>query len=83
MGYAAAAILLGWCFFSWKIGVGLAVMCGVIAIFYAGALKGEAQAKVVKAFSITVFVVSALMIGAVTQGVIDPEQPKMCGNVAC
>ncbi len=87
MIYLAIAILVGWLIYSWVIGVGLAVMCLVIALFYSAALSGDTQQKIIKAFSILVIVLSIVMIGAMNQRPndteSDPPPPKMCGAVEC
>lgn len=83
---AAGIALLLWLFYSWKIAIGVAVMCAVFAAFYAGALEGEASEKTLRAFSILVIAVSVLMVVVFTSNTTpDGEGPdiKYCLGVQC
>lgn len=85
MIYLAIAALLAWLLYSWQIGIGLGVMCGIIALFYGAALPGNADAKVIRTFSVLVLVLSVIMVGVLTQKAADhdADQPKLCSGVPC
>ncbi|CAK0755448.1 hypothetical protein CCP3SC15_2070003 [Gammaproteobacteria bacterium] len=82
--YLAVAALLAWLFYSWKVAVGLALMCGAIAIFYGAVIKGEADRKVSRTFAILVLILSAVLLGvAMQRSDDDSEEPKRCNQVYC
>ena len=82
MQLIALLCLFGWAVYSPAIAVALGVMCGVIAIFYAGIFDGPADEKTLKTFSILVICMSIVMVGAFS-GHIDGDAPRMCARVEC
>ena len=84
MGYLATAALIGWLLYSWSVALGLIMVCGVISLFYAGALEGDAQSKVVRCFAGMVLVMTLVMVGVVTQRIAyENDGPKTCAAVQC
>ena len=84
MPYLATAALVGWLIYSWQVAVCLIMVCGVISLFYAGALAGPAQAKVVKCFAGLVLAMTLVMIGIANQRPADNEgMLKTCASVQC
>ena len=80
----AIAVLCLWALYAWKIAVALSAMSMLIALFYAGALDGYANEKVLKAFCILVFALSAAMVGVLaTPPEGDAPEIKYCGSVQC
>ena len=80
----ATCVLVAWMIYSVEIGIGLGVMCMVIAAFYAGTLSGPADKKTLKTFSVLVLALSILMIGIVNHETrYEDAGPRMCSGVAC
>jgi hypothetical protein len=80
----AGVSLVFWAFYSWPIALGLWAMCGVIALFYAGAVTGDARSRVLKVFAVLVVAMTVVMVGIVTQRPSDNEgAPRMCNRVEC
>ena len=78
----AAVVLTAWAVYSPAIALGLLFLCGAISVFYAGALKGRADEKVLRLFSILVLILSIAMAGAFNSPLED-SGPRMCSGVAC
>ncbi len=83
MTYLAAAALLGWLIYSWSVALCLTMVCGVISLFYAGALTGAAETKVRRCFSMLVLALTLVMIGIATERVTGGGGPKVCNRVEC
>ena len=77
------AILALWFVYSWKIGLALAIVCFVPALFYSASIPGGADEKMKKTFTAILIAMSLLMVGVINQSPEDPDQPKMCGRVEC
>ena len=59
-------------------------MCGVIALFYAGAVTGPAEERVKKVFSALVLALTMIMLGVVNTPSGDREDaPRACNRVEC
>ena len=85
MIYLAGGIMAMWLVYSWKIALVLAGMCWIISLFYCGAISGEAQAKVIKTFCVSLIVISLIMLGAIrgSDPDADSDAPKYCNAQAC
>jgi len=85
MPYLALAALIGWLLYSWKIAAMLCLVCGVISLFYAGAVTGPAQDNVIKTFSAIVLGLSLVMLGIITTTPTSPDEdsPKLCNRAEC
>lgn len=79
----AGTALMWWVFYSITIAIALATMCGVIAAFYAGALDGPADEKVLRLFSILVLALSVVLVGVMAPHSSEDPGPRMCNRVEC
>jgi hypothetical protein len=78
----ALIALCAWAAYSWRLAAGLALVSLLVAMFYAGALKGSADEKMARVFSILVLTLSLLMVGVAGERQ-DGGEIKYCSGVQC
>lgn len=83
---AAVVLLAGWtAFLGWGLAAGAGLLSLAIAAFYSVCFRGDGV-KVIKVFTVSMGVLTAVAIGVFNRGVDDApgdDPPRLCGRAQC
>ena len=84
--FAAVALLVGWtALLGWGLAAGAGMLSLAISAFYSVCFRGDGG-KVIKVFTVTLAVLTAIAIGVFNRGTDDApgdDPPRLCGKVQC